>query len=166
MRWYQTIVSPWIAYPVLVIFSLVVAGSALYFYIPKKLLAQSYIQPFEGTIEDIDYVSCVCGLALLMTIVPTQATAGSSASSGQQQYLFYYGAQILEQLGVEWEIDGYPIPIPRMYLVAPYVAYSQQALGNYLPGEFPCVAYSGNSCSVEGYYPAIINIGAAAVAKQ
>ncbi len=157
--WYLKKISAWITYPLLVIFSVVTVGASAYFYVPRKLMAQGYLQGFEGILVDVDYVSCVCSLALLMTIEPTVTAAQGGAA--HTQYLFYYAPQILEQLGIKWEIGGLPIPIPRMYLVAPYVAYEQQTLGNFVPGGFPCVAYSGNSCTINGYYPAIVNIGAA-----
>jgi hypothetical protein len=158
MKWYLKKIPAWITYPVLVIFSVAVVGAGAFFYVPKHLQAQGYLVGFEGVLSYIEY-NCLCSLSIMLTVHPT-ITRQQGAQD--MQLMFYYAPQVLEELGINWEINGVPLPIPRMYLVAPYVAYDQQTLGNYVPGSFPCVAYTGNSCTVTGYAQgAIINIGAA-----
>jgi hypothetical protein len=155
-RLIQKKVHPLIVYPVLALFSFSLVLVAIFFYIRSEAFAQQFLQPFEGTITDIDYVSCVCGLSTLITIEPTLNT-----TSGQpEQFLFFYGGQVLCDLfGICFEYNGIKL-FPRVF--AHYLIWysgPQQLLGTYIPVSLPCVAYAGTSCSIDGYYPAIHNVG-------
>ncbi len=157
-------VHPFISYPVLVIFAVSTVFVGTFFTLKKEVGAQ-YLQPFEGKITRIEY-NCLCALSILLEIQPTaQQRQGQQA----QTYIFYYGPQLMETiadwLGIEppdmGDIVDIGVPIPRLYLW--YMIWNtgdQQLLGNYIPGSFPCVAYSGNSCSVSEYAEgAILNVG-------
>jgi hypothetical protein len=148
-------IHPIITYPVLILFSISLVVFPLFFYVRSTSFAQGFLLPFEGRITNVDYVSCVCGLSMLLTITPT-----TQEQQGQQpqQLLFFYGAEVLERLGL---LGDLPLPIPRVF--ANYMIFSpgsQKLLGNYLPYPFPCVQYVPPvSCGLNGFYPAILNVG-------
>lgn len=150
-------IHPIITYTVLILFSISLVVFPLFFYVRSTSFAQGFLLPFEGRITNVDYYSCVCGLSILLTITPsTQEQQGQQP----QQMLFFYGAQVLEELGLSLDIGGMQLPIPRVF--ANYMIFtpgSQKLLGNYMPYSFPCVAYIGTGCSISGYYPAILNVG-------
>ena len=153
---WSTHIHPLITYPVLVVFALFLVLTPLFFYVSSPVFAAGFLQPFEGEITDVDYVSCVCGLSVLLTIQPTLPT-----TQGQpEQMLFFYGAQaICDLFDICFEYDGLKL-YPRVY--ANYLIWysgPQQLLGTYIPTPLPCVAYAGTSCTIEGYYPAIHNVG-------
>ncbi len=155
--WFTKKVSAWITYPVLVFFSFFLVGFSLFFYLPKFIQAQtSVLIPFEGKITNIEY-NCLCSLSIMLTVQPTPATQQQGAQT--VVLMFYYGAQLLEQLGVDFGDLG--VLVPRVYLW--YMIWStgnQQLLGNYFPGAFQCWAYAGSGCSVNGEAEgAILHVG-------
>jgi hypothetical protein len=162
-------IHPLLAYPVLVAFAVCVVAAGTFFAVRHEAQAQFGILPFEGRITRINY-NCLCALSILLQV---QATVPQRSGQQAQTYIFFYGPQLLDvildllgiDIGINFpDIGGIepPIPmIPRVYLW--YMIFStgnQRLLGNYVPGSFPCVAYSGNSCSVTEYAQgAILNVG-------
>ena len=142
---------PWISYPILVVATLIIFVQVFFIAIQNSVIAQG-ILPFEGTITNIEY-NCLCSLGIKLTIQPTTAL-----QTNVNDYMFYYGGQLLEELGI-WPGD---FPPPRVYLMYQiWYTGDQVLLGNYIPGGFPCVAYiPPYECSIEGYAQgAILNVG-------
>jgi hypothetical protein len=152
-------IHPLITYPLLVFFSFYVVLVPLFLYVQTPAFAQGFLLPFEGRITQVDYVSCVCGLSVLLTIEPTtESQQGKQAS----QMLFFYGAQLIDDLfGINFSINGIKLPYPRVFAAfLIWYAGPQKLLGNYLPYSFPCVEYvPPYSCQINGYYPAILFVG-------
>lgn len=151
-------IHPLLAYPILVFFAVSVVALPFAWYATTPAAAQLLFAPFEGTITSVDYVSCVCSLAIKITVQPT-TDWGQTQGYQSREMLFYYAPGILEQLGIDFDW----FPIPRLYTWAWLnIWYTGEAvfLGNYVPYNiFPCVAYVGTGCSIEGYYPSILNVG-------
>jgi hypothetical protein len=157
-------IHPLITYPVLVFFSVFLVITGLFFTMKSEVGAQ-YLLPFEGRIVRIEY-NCLCSLSVLLQVQPT---VYSRQGQQAQTYIFFYGPQLMEiiagWLGIEppdlGDIVDIGAPIPRLYMW--YMIWNtgnQTLLGNYVPGSFPCVAYTGNSCSVTEYAGgAIFNVG-------
>lgn len=163
-------IHPLIVYPVLAVFAATTVFSGAFFMVKRTAQAQ-YLLPFEGYITRINY-NCLCALSILIQVQPKVETrVGQQA----QTYIFFYGPQlldlILDILGIDIganfpDIGGIqpPVIMPRLYLWYWPLFYTSntQILGNYVPGSFPCVAYSGNSCTVTEYAQgAILNVGTA-----
>lgn len=153
-------IHPLITYPVLVVFAISVVFTGTFFTVKRQAEAAFGLLPFEGRIVRIEY-NCLCALSILIQVQPTVPQR-----SGQQAqtYIFFYGPQlldtILDLLGIDItanfpDIGGIKPPTgiyPRVFLW--YMIFStgnQKLLGNYVPGSFPCVAYTGNACSVTEY---------------
>lgn len=124
----------------------------------------NYITPFGGYLMNVDYETCSCGFIIFTIYDTTQ----------QRQYrvVWFYLTQVLEQLGIDWEIEGFPIPIPRVYLAAsPYFWTGQRVdvLGNFFPYEnATCLMISSSGCSTvsgagDGY---LINLGSSFFPNQ
>lgn len=140
-------IHPFVSYPILAALSFSIVAFALFFYMRTPSFAQVLL-PFEGRVTNVDYVSCVCGLSMLLTIEPINP---AQRGDQPQQMLFFYGGTVL---------SGLPIPTPRLFSnFMIFTPGSQKLLGNFLPVPVPCVAYTGTACTVTNYYPPILNVG-------
>lgn len=139
-------VSPWVAYPVLVLFSLVVVWAWGYFYIPKAM-AVVFPRPYEGRITSINY-NCLCSGSILLYITPTTAS-GELTQGPSLPIMYYWAADAISQL-----VD---IPGPRIYAFWQiFYPGSAKLLGMYYPTQVPCVAYTGNACAITGYAAGVL----------
>lgn len=158
--WCKKTIHPLIAYPLLVIFSLVLFAESMFFVIKHEVVAQTqgYIAPFDGYITYVEY-NCLCSLGIKLTITPITQTSRTNWGTSYD-LMYYYGPQLLEEVVELFGLDmpdegllGEPIIIPRLYAFYNiWYAGEQKLLGNAVRGSFPCVAYIPPSeCSVDGY---------------
>jgi hypothetical protein len=133
-------ISPWITYPVLVLFSFTIVWAGSYYYVPKALGAV-FPRPFEGSITQIQY-NCLCSGSIMLTIRPN--TPSGLANQGPQLNLMYYWAADAVSRFVD-------IPGPRIYAFWQiFYPGSAKLLGTYYPSPVPCIAYVGTACTVTG----------------
>jgi hypothetical protein len=114
-----------------------------------------YIVNFGGYLVDVDYATCDCGFVIF--------TVYDKSTHMQYKAIWFYVAQLLEDLGVKWEIAGMPIPIPRIYAdYAIWPGSDANVVGNFFPYEdASCLVITSTGCATvngagDGY---LINMG-------
>lgn len=119
-------------------FTAMLAVSA--FFVPQHASAQ--LVPFGGYIANVDYITCDCGFVIIDVVDP--------AKQVEYRIIWFYLAQLLEDLGVFEELPGADIiPVPRIYAFgAIWPGSTANVVGDFfpVPGAM-CLMISITGCS-------------------
>lgn len=139
---------------VILVFGVISSASIWVLYWPQFGNAQGFL-PFAGYPSYIEY-NCLCSGSIMVTVTPTPGMRQKGYQ--EMQLLYVWAADLLS----DYMPNEMPVPTAYLWCGIAWTG-SHTLLGNYIPGSFPCAAYTGTNCTITGYAQgAIVSVGSSA----